>query len=228
MVSLLQYLNEKLNTLIAMDLVGEKDLKDLVIIQEDTIVIMDDFSGQEMHTQETKFNNEKGQSAIEFILTFAFAIGVTFLFVNQALNMTEGYLVHYVNFMSSRAYLVQESGVSAQGTNLNTAKEVATEVFESYPLKDFGVNASLKINEPGIDGVSSLFAGTIVQFEKRLSSIAFVGGGDTAKFYSESFLGKEPTRVQCYRMICAAMTGSGDICESRESNTDLVLYDNGC
>ena len=36
-------------------------------------------------------NDEKGQSAIEFILTFAFGLGIVFLFAIQSLNATKGF-----------------------------------------------------------------------------------------------------------------------------------------
>ena len=39
-------------------------------------------------------NNEKGQSAIEFILTFAFGLGIVFLVSIQGLNVTKGFFVN--------------------------------------------------------------------------------------------------------------------------------------
>jgi len=170
--------------------------------------------------------NNKGQSAIEFILTFAFAIGVTFLFLNQAMNATEGYLVHYVNFMASRTYLVQETGVNAEDINFSEAANQATRTLNSYPLKSFGINATFKIHSP-VD-VDSLFAGTTLEFDKKLSSTPFLGGGDSAHLYSESFLGKEPLRYSCYQSICNALIGSMSNCENQRDSLDIVMYDNGC
>ena len=171
-------------------------------------------------------DNQKGQSAVEFILTFSFALGVTFLFVNQALNITSGYLVHYVNFMSARAYLVHDGGINAPGSMFTQAKNKAIQVFESYNISEVGVDATLEVFSPNDN--NGLFTGTVMQFEKRLSALPVVGGGKKALFYSESFLGKEPLRITCAKMICAAMTGNQDTCASRFDNTDMALYDNGC
>jgi hypothetical protein len=171
-------------------------------------------------------NNEKGQSAIEFILTIAFALGVTFLFVNQALNLTEGYLAHYVNFMASRAYLVHDGGGIRKDNNLNLAAAKANEVYKSYPLENFGIKADFKVISS--NDANGIFTGTVVQFEKPLSALPVVGGGEDAIFYSESFLGKEPMRITCSEMICAAISGSLNECNSGADNMDIVLYDNGC
>ena len=168
-------------------------------------------------------NNQKGQSAIEFILTFVFAIGVTFLFVNQAINLTGGYLVHYVNFMSARAYLVHDVGSNVPSEQAAEGK--AREVFKSYKLEDFNINASFEVITS--EAANALFTGTVMQFEKKLSSIPMVGGGQTANFYSESFLGKEPSRFTCYQMVCAAITGSQGGCNG-STDSDLTLFDNGC
>ena len=171
-------------------------------------------------------NNEKGQSAIEFILTFAFALGVTFLFVNLALNQTNGYVAHYVNFMAARSYLVHDVGSNNFQTNINQAKVEADKVFTDFKLETIGLDGVKEIitSEQG----SGLFSGAIFKFERKLSSLPLVGGGATAQFYSEALLGKEPTRITCSRMICAAMTGNPSTCESDQKTMDITLYDNGC
>lgn len=171
-------------------------------------------------------NKESGQSAIEFILTFGFGLGVTFLFVNQAINMTSGYLVHYVNFMAARAYMVHETGVHNKESVLNASRDHASFVAKSYDIGSVGVKADF--NVISIHEGSGLFNGTVMKFEKKLSAMPMVGGGKKALFYSESFLGKEPTRLTCAEMICAAMTGNPSSCEGDKQNMDIVLYDNGC
>lgn len=189
------------------------------IEMENMIRIMIDSLDPEMRT----LNNEKGQSAVEFILTFAFALGLTFLFVNQAINLTAGYLNHYVNFMASRAYLVHETGVNNRATEIRAAAGAATDVFKSYPLKKFGVDATFEVLTS--DKGSGLFNGTISKFKRPLSSLPVIGAGEDAQFYSESFLGKEPLRITCADMICASITGSTSQCSD---TVDMVLYDNGC
>ena len=52
--------------------------------------------------------NNKGQSTIEFILTFTAAVGFIFLFLKMALNYTNGFMVHHATYMASRSYLVSD------------------------------------------------------------------------------------------------------------------------
>ena len=176
-----------------------------------------------MAIQEIK--NENGQAAIEFILSFVFGVGIVFLFVNQALNFTAGYLGHYVNFMASRAFLTAEFGLDNRGGNMVQAINLAeNEVFNKYPLAAFGVNA--KIEAIDSEDSNGVFTGTVLEFERPLSSITAVGGAESVLLYSESFLGREPFRITCYEQICAAITGSPGEC--RGGNLDAALYDNGC
>lgn len=170
-------------------------------------------------------NNERGQSAVEFILTFAFGLGITFLFVNQALNITSGFVAHYVNFMASRAYLVHETGNENVENVINLSVRKAREVFQSYGLSKVGVDAKFDVFTR--DKTNALFTGSVLQFEKKMSAMPFVGGTGDTLFYSESFLGKEPSRVTCAKMICAAISGSQDACKAKQSS-NIVLYDNGC
>lgn len=173
--------------------------------------------------------DQSGQVAIEFILTFIFALGITFLFVNQAVNVTEGYLVHYANFMASRTFLTFEQGSSSSISNINAAESQAKRVFSGYPLASFGVKARFEVNKPIPAGsVPQIFAGTTAYFEKKISPFSVVGGKSKAKLLSESFLGREPDRITCHEMVCFAITGDRQSCQQNAQNMDAVLYDNGC
>ena len=176
-----------------------------------------------------KILNQSGQVAIEFILTFIFALGITFLFVNQAINMTEGYLVHYVNFMASRTFLTYEQGSSSSTSNINAAESRARQVFNSYPLSEFGVKVTFEVNKPAPAGNKpQIFSGTTALFEKKISPFSVVGGKTKAKLLSESFLGREPDRITCHEMVCYALTKDRQACQQNAQNMDAVLYDNGC
>ena len=170
--------------------------------------------------------DELGQSAIEFILTFAFGLGLTFMFASQALNMTKGYLVHYVNFMASRVFLVADAGVEVEATNFQRAESKAQEQFRQYPLSTFGISANMQLNRPSRG--QGLFSGAITEFEEELSVLSTVGGKGSVFFYSESFLGREPFRSTCYEMVCEAVSGSTNTCQGSSQQMDVVLYDNGC
>lgn len=175
-----------------------------------------------MHT----LHNEAGQVAIEFILVIGLAMGVTFMFVTQAFNATEGYMVHYANFMASRAYLTTDNGSNQVDSVYSNAANVAQEVFDAYPLRSFGVDANFRAIS--FSQGSGLFQGTTAKFEREANFFPGVGGGDKAQLLSESFLGKEPSRATCYEMVCAAMTGGRSSCSGSVDETDITLYDNGC
>lgn len=170
--------------------------------------------------------NEKGQSSIEFILTFAFAIGISFLFVSHAINMTTGFLTHYATFMSGRAFLVHDATSNTVETNMNSAARVAKKVFKIYRLDRFGVNGDVQVLKPKPAGKNSpLFSGVTAVFKKRLTPYKLVGGAVKATMLSEGFLGKEPLKIQCWEMICKAM-GVGTCGINAEM--DITVYDNGC
>lgn len=175
---------------------------------------------------DTLLGNQRGQVAIEFVLVIGFALGMTFLFFTQAFNATEGYLVHYANFMAGRTYLTAEIGSNDVGSNLNYASTLAEEVYKSYPLANFKINS--KFETVSYSEGSGLFTGTTAKFEKNLNIFPGIGAGDKAQFLSETFLGKEPTRITCHEQVCAAITGSRSSCVSKVDQMDATLYDNGC
>lgn len=168
--------------------------------------------------------NNKGQSTIEFIITFSAAVGFIFLFLKMATNYTEGYMVHHATYMASRAFLVgdTETQQTVEGRDKN-AFELARSVFnKNLPanlIKNF--NGELKANYPGAVGFAP-FVGLLIEYTQPFS-IGFVGGKDPVTFRSESFLGREPTRVESNAQVCAAIkTVTGSDC-----NVEATLDDNG-
>lgn len=176
--------------------------------------------------------NNKGQMTLEFILAFVFGLGILFMFINMTINAGAGYLAHYATFMASRAYLVFEN-VSLNDT------EVGTDLIVNKALDDFGMKVvnlddderEVTINSPG----TSLYeySGVVVKFKKKFAPFAFMGGTEDVNFISESFLGREPTRGECFKRICDHVMGDhiGFQCESSGVNPSeyhITVYDNGC
>lgn len=154
-----------------------------------------------------KEKNNKGQSTIEFILTFTAAVGFIFLFLKMALNYTNGYMVHHATFMASRAYLVGDAErYEGPGAGDARAFELAKSVFKKN-LPDGLITPNLELeakNENNPDRVLSVFVGIWVEFEQAFS-LGFVGGKDKVAFRSESFLGREPTRAESASQVCLAI-----------------------
>ena len=176
-----------------------------------------------------KEKNNKGQSTIEFILTFTAAVGFIFLFLKMALNYTNGYIVHHATFMASRAYLVGDAEQYANpGAGDDKAFKLAQSVFSknlpSALIPNF--NGSLKENNPD-SAKFSVFIGVWVEYS-QVFSLGFVGGKDQVTYRSESFLGREPTRAESTAQVCQAIASvTGQDPKSGGCNTQATLDDNG-
>lgn len=192
--------------------------------------------------------SENGQSTIEFILTFTFGLGIVFLFINVAVNFSAGYLVHYATYMASRTYLTVEAHVVNEGGNEPPAREEARKTFARFRMQALGVDSGtvkpsgsadigFHIN-PYFPPVTSnsrrdaLYIGAYSVFERPVSVFRLIAGGEVAKYVSESFLGKEPTRSSCRVQTCTAimlgLTGGLGNCSDTISSNDFTLFDNGC
>lgn len=172
----------------------------------------------------------EGQSTIEFLLVSIFAFGILFVFIQLAINLTGGFLVHYATFMSSRTYMVWDDGNYIAGQVYNvTAVSKAREVFEEYNVKPFGVydsDAELIINTPAVTNGINEYVGARYLYTQPMSVFAYFGGGIDSTMHSESFLGKEPTRGECWARVREAMEGVGF---SQDKHREFVtLFDNGC
>lgn len=153
-----------------------------------------------------KEKNNKGQSTIEFILTFTAAVGFIFLFLKMAVNYTNGYMVHHATYMASRAYLVGDAErYESPGAGDPLAFELAKSVFRKNLPEALIPNFDgvLRENNPGVVGLS-VYVGVWVEFNQAFS-LGFIGGKDKMPFRSESFLGREPTRAESAIQVCQAI-----------------------
>lgn len=189
-------------------------------------------------------HGQLGQSTIEFIVTFTFGLGIVFLFVSLALNYSAGFLVHYATFMASRTYLTVESHTQTEGTTANMAKEEALKTLNRFRLSSLGVptgsvlngggsapgfyiNAHFPVVTPRSD---ILYVGAYTVFEREPSLFKLIAGGDKVRYVSESYLGKEPSRIECWKQTCNAILlglGSTSECDTLSTN-DFTVFDNGC
>lgn len=173
-------------------------------------------------------HKEEGQSTIEFLVSLTLVFGFLFSFFKIAIVYTNGYLVHYVVFQSSRAYMVGEANSNAEAGSDADAKRFATEVFGSYQLdgiiSDF--SSSLDFEEPATHSNpgTNLFIGPRLSYN---SNILIPGTAAKIDFElsTESYLGLEPTRAECFKRICDAMATVGTGASCREHST---VSDNGC
>ena len=180
------------------------------------------FSAQIHHTRD-----QKGQSLAEFILTFGIVCLIVFLFVKLAFNFTKGYMVHYANFMASRAYLVQDNNSASPPIADSNAEQIA---FNKVYKKIFPVVARNKVKfKSPVSVEKKVFVGVTTNFEESFSLSSVIGGSEKLKLISESFLGRTPVISECAKGVCTAVsiiTGEG--CGAGDAKGLVTLWDNGC
>jgi hypothetical protein len=172
-----------------------------------------------------KCNNHKGQSTIEFLMTFTAAVGFIFLFLKMAMNYTDGFMVHHATYMASRAYLVNDDNRDLIEEDDAAALKQAKLVFTHNLPEGLvpGVTASmLQENNPGQVKFSA-FVGLYIRYQEKFS-IGFVGGKTPLNLVSESFLGREPTRREARNQVCMAMKLSLGLSKCA---VHVTLEDNG-
>lgn len=172
-------------------------------------------------------NNQTGQSTIEFIFSFVFALSLILLVFNTSLNYASGYVTHYATFMASRVFLTQDSSQNFWGPGSRTAPiNEAKTTFKNYNLSILGINSQLEIKDP-IEATAGeyLMVGAYVRYEKKMDLIGQIIGESKLQLISESYLGREPSRGVCASRVCYAITGK-DSCNPE--SMDITLFDDGC
>lgn len=174
-----------------------------------------------------KRSNEEGQSTIEFLMSFAIVFGFVFSFLKLAIVYTNGYLVHYLTFQASRAYMVTETGSNSPSGSDGAAKDEAVKVFESYGittlLPNFTGTPVIEDPETNAGNSKNLYVGVRVEFEEFIN-IPGTNRKITFPLVSESYLGREPTQAECFEGVCASLSDvSGAGCKKH-----TTVADNGC
>lgn len=168
-----------------------------------------------------------GQATIEFLMTFIFGFGFLFLFSRLSLNYTAGFYNHYATFMASRAFLVHDQlEANVNGVMTNSLRR-AQNAFDKYRVDLWISDTSaqtLKLAPLGTSQFNQV--GLHNGFEVPMSDFGPLGGNIFLNLYSESYLGKEPTRYMCRQQINEIMrriNGGGS-----ENMKQVTLFDNGC
>lgn len=172
-------------------------------------------------------NNQSGQSTIEFIFSFIFAVSLILMVFNTSLNYASGYVTHYATFMASRVFMTQDSNqTSAWGPGpRDQAYNKATAAFNAFKLDVFGIQTSLEFNDGlNVSAGEYLMIGTYAKFSRKMDVVGQIVGQSRLELISESYLGREPTRGVCASRVCKAITDT-DQCSVQ---MDITLYDDGC
>lgn len=180
-----------------------------------------------------KHNNQSGQSTIEFIFCFIFAVSLILLVFNTSLNYAAGYVTHYATFMASRVLLTQDSNDTVEGPgDMSVGENAAKATFRKYNLEVFGISNSAMDLTAAARNISTsateyLTVGVYSQFDRKMDLVGQITGQSKLTLTSESFLGREPTRGVCAQRVCYAITG-GSNCHGNGANLDITMFDDGC
>ena len=167
--------------------------------------------------------DSKGQSVIEFLLTFGFTVMILFVFVKITINVTNGFMVHYATYMTSRSFLVHDNHAKTESsTDVEAERFAKAEVFDKI-LTSWKGSAPV-FNRPA-SVTNKVYTGVRVDFEQNFAFGNMIAGNDPINFKSESFLGRIPVVGECVKGVCAGITGGEETC-GNDGNT--TLYDNGC
>ena len=167
---------------------------------------------------------QKGQSTLEFIMTFSLVFAFFFLFLKMAMNYTDGYYVHYATYVASRSYLTGDNDTASTDINTTDANAYvyAKAIFSKFKIDSFinGFDGELKANDP--EQKFSVFTGLYTDYTTAFS-MGIIGGSERVKMRSESFLGREPGRFEGYSQVCEAIKNvTGSTCDLH-----ATLDDNG-
>lgn len=166
--------------------------------------------------------NEYGQATVEFLLTFTLSFIFIMFFLSLALNLTSGYMAHLATFSASRVFLVYDENTNGDyGRVDRAAANQGVLEFNKYQLNELGKIAGIKgkpsFNMP--EASKYEYVGAKLSFEKEFSFIKVLVGEKKLNLLTESFLGREPTRLTCLDSVKKQV----------ENNTKFnTLYDNGC
>lgn len=182
------------------------------------------------NTRETRNNelngrNEKGQSTIELITTLVFVLGFVFLFVKTALYTTNHFMAQYFTFMASRSYLVMDNSSNTPEGADSYAEQKARTVMGSFPLEALELDeGSLSFNTP-TGSNHKVLTGPFFNFTSEMTLGGLFGGDQELELVSESFLLREPPRMDCMQRVCDSFQalGADPSCELH-----ITIADNGC
>lgn len=181
--------------------------------------------------QQRLIGEEDGQSTIEFALAVSMSIAFVFFFVHLSMLMAFGNFVHYATFMSARTL---QSASESNEDQTERAREVAIRLLkksigqpgmDKYPFIARGEGGS---DVPGlILGPASDFdrkeadlswkEGVRYRFKTKIIPVPLttgVGRDNELTLTSESWLGREPSTLECEMELGKKLGG--------------VTFDNGC
>lgn len=165
--------------------------------------------------------NQKGQSVIEFLLTFTIVMGMLFFYFKMSLGFTNGYIVHYATYMASRTFLTSDSwDTNPDGKAFQKAQGTFNRLIPEG-LKGFNGDGELKVNDPE-SVIFKVFTGIYADFTVTYT-VGIVGGKTPIFHRSESFLGREPTRLESTEQTCFAIARA----TKNGCNLLVTLDDNG-
>lgn len=177
--------------------------------------------------------SESGQSTIEFAIATAMSLAFVFFFIHLSMLLAYGNLVHYATFMAARTYMAASDSVDDQvsrGQEILVRllkKSVAQPGVDRYPFIARGDGGNGEIPGLIVLGPGPNFSpknrnlswqeGVRYKFRARIIPVPLSAGrgqDNVLTLISESWLGREPSTLDCERELATKLGG--------------VTFDNGC
>lgn len=181
---------------------------------------------------------EDGQATVEFALVMTLLVGLFLFMLKLTLVFAFGNYVHYATFMSARAYLssaktTQEQEEHARNVIVQMLKKTNQPSTDRFAFVAKGVDGQ---DDDGGGQVLGFYVGTGEQYQADNINYSWMEGvrykfrsglfmipfggisrkrqkNDTIELMSESWLGKEPSYLECQKYMNETVHG---------------IYDNGC
>lgn len=171
----------------------------------------------------------RGQATIEFLFSFIMLLGFQLTFITLSLNAVEGFMVHYATFMASRVYLVTDVNSNTADGNDSVGRQRAQEIFKKiWPITRGGHSSGgLAFHNPG-SGTIFEYVGAYYDFEQSFLLYNIFNPIAKTKMRSESFIGREPSKIECLERICQAMKKAAEKGGISNCSSHITFYDNGC
>ena len=189
------------------------------------VFLLPQMSTPKTRSYDLQITNEKGQSTIELITTLVFVFGFVFLFVKTALYTTNHFMAQYFTFMASRSYLVMDNSSNTADGSDSYAEQKARAVMASFPLEALELgDGTLDFNTPG-GANHKVLVGPHYNFTSQMTIGGGFGGTQELALTSESFLLREPPRIDCLERVCSSFQALG---ADRNCDVHVTIVDNGC
>lgn len=175
-----------------------------------------------MKTMYRVLKNNKGQSAVEFIIVSVVFFFFLFFLLSVSILFVVSDYVEYATFMAARTY---RSGAFSESRQ----RQSASDVFNAYVSKVEGIAKNFNIQFSQAQSRFQMTSGVRVTYTMPLFYMPpiFAGnvGPSTTTLTTESYLGRDPSVTECQNFFTQFISSLGLNINTGYAN---LMDDSGC